>query len=641
MARNLLKYLSIILFLEIILHIACFQGITVVQAIMILLFSIMFSILNTFIISIIKKEKYQKLFFIISTVLLVIIFSAELVYFKIYESFFTFNGIVYLSALKDGFDKVLATILQNIIYIILFIIPIVLFLIKTSKNFGKINKQESIVLSFILILSIFYTSYIIDNDKGKDDSLYSLMYQVNLPKLNVENFGLLETSIINLKRALFDFEETTDVKEDILTNKRTVLNKDTKESFNELDIDFDSLAENETKQKIKELHNYFANQPSTEKNEYTGIFEGKNLIFILAESLDEIAIDKNLTPTLYKLKNEGIRFNNYFSPKYPASTADGEYMLEWGLLPVIGNEYSLIDLVYNKRAYLLPLEFKKTNYKTYVYHDYFGYYNLRKKYFSTLNFDKMRYCQDGFNMKCSHFHGSDVDMMEQSIDDYINQDKFYTYYITLSGHGSYDSNNFVAQKHLNKLNKYNYPYNLKYYMAANIDFDIAMNKLMTKLEKANKLDDTVIVISSDHSPYYLSNDQINKRSKINRSNRFDRDRGSLLIYNSELKKPINIDKYAMNIDVLPTVLNMFGIEYDSRLLIGKDIMAKNNEGLVVFPDRSFVTNYGAYDSKTKKFKKYKKLEDNKYIQQKIDEVNNKYKTSVNMQYSDYYKYVLK
>ncbi len=641
MAKNLLKYLTIIIILELILHFACFKGISLTQLIMLLLFSIIFSIINTFIISIIKKDKYKRLFFIITTLLLVILFSAELVYFKIYESFFTFNGIVFIGALKDGLDKILLTIFQNGIYIIAFFIPLIVILLKSSKEFGSINKQESMVLGLILLLSISYSYFIIDNDKENDDSLYNLMYQVNLPKLNVENFGLLETSIINLKRTIFDFEEIQSAKEDILTNKRTVLNQDAKDNYNELDIDFDELAQNEKNPKIKELHKYFANQQSTEKNEFTNVFEGKNLIFIMAESFDEIAIDKKLTPTLYKMKNEGIKFNNYFSPKYPASTADGEYMLEWGLLPVIGNEYSLIDLVYNKRAYLLPLKFKEMGYKTYGYHNYFGYYNLRKKYFSTLNFDKTRYCEDGINMKCSHFHGSDVDMMEQTIDDYINQDKFYAYYITLSGHGSYDSSNFVAEKHINKLKGYNYPYNLKYYLAANIDFDIAMNKLITKLEKANKLDDTVIVVSSDHSPYYLSNEQVNQRSKVNRLNRIDRDRGSLLIYNSGFKKNINIDKYAMNIDVLPTVLNMYGIEYDSRLLIGKDIMANNNEGIVIFPDRSFATNYGSYDSKTKKFKKYKKLNDNKYIQQKIDEVNNKYKTSVNMQYNDYYKYVLR
>ena len=178
-------------------------------------------------------------------------------------------------------------------------------------------------------------------------------------------------------------------------------------------------------------------------------------------------------------------------------------------------------------------------------------------------------------------------------------------------------------------------------MAANIDFDIAMENLFSSLEKNNRLDDTVIVISSDHSPYYLTNEQVNTRSSIDRTNNFDRNRGSLIIYNSKLKGNHSIDKVAMNIDVLPTLLNMFGISYDSRLIIGKDIMADNNDGLVVFPDRSFVTNYGAYNSKNEEFTKYVENVDEKYIQEKIQEVNEKYQVSVNMQYGDYYKYIFK
>ena len=139
----------------------------------------------------------------------------------------------------------------------------------------------------------------------------------------------------------------------------------------------------------------------------------------------------------------------------------------------------------------------------------------------------------------------------------------------------------------------------------------------------------------------MTNEQVNTRSSIDRTNNFDRNRGSLIIYNSKLKGNHSIDKVAMNIDVLPTLLNMFDISYDSRLIIGKDIMADNNDGLVVFPDRSFVTNYGAYNSKNGKFTKYVENVDEKYIQEKIQEVNEKYQVSVNMQYSDYYKYIFK
>ena len=389
------------------------------------------------------------------------------------------------------------------------------------------------------------------------------------------------------------------------------------------------------------MHNYFSSQQPTEQNEYTGIFKGKNVIFIMAESLDEIAINKDITPTLYKLKNEGIIFNNYFSPKYPASTADGEYMLEWATLPIIGENYSLIDMVYNTNPYLLPKQLKKLGYKTYVYHDYTGYYNRRSSYFETLNFDGHRYCGDGLDMKCEYFHGSDMEMMDQSIDDFINQDKFYAYYITLSGHGSYDSSNFISTKHLDKVNNLPYSSSIKYYLAANIDFDLAMNKLITKLDEAKKLDDTVIVISSDHTPYYISDSEMSTLSTVDRNNKFDRNRGSLIIYNSTLKEHKQINKYAMNIDVLPTISNMLGLNYDSRLMIGKDIMANNNEGIAILPDRSWATEMGSFNTDNGEFNNYTNKIDEKYITKITNTVNERYDISVSMQYNDYYKYIFK
>ena len=97
----------------------------------------------------------------------------------------------------------------------------------------------------------------------------------------------------------------------------------------------------------------------------------------------------------------------------------------------------------------------------------------------------------------------------------------------------------------------------------------------------------------------------------------------------------------MNIDVLPTVLNMLGIKYDSRIIIGKDIMAVNNDGLVVLPDRSWVTNAGGYDVSTGRFTKYTETVDDKYVSKLCQEVNEKYTISVNMQYNDYYKYIFR
>lgn len=637
-----LIYFFFLFYLEFVFHLICFKEISLINIFLLFFLSLSIGVFLSFITCCIKKEKYRRFFSRFLLVFIALIFCAELVYYKIYESFFSINGLFFITAIKDGYDKVLLTIFQNFIYVILFLLPVVVLFFKFPKIQEKNTRIENIAYILLFILGISYSTFsVFFFNRTENYSMYNLIFKVNMPILNVKNFGLVTSSSISLERKIFGFNVATEKNEDILLNRKTSLSESVKIEYNEENIDFQNLIKNETNTTIKNLHEYFSNQVATEKNAFTGIFENKNVILILAESFDEIAIDKNLTPTLYKLKNEGIIFNNYFAPKYPASTADGEYMLEWATLPIIGENYSLIDMVYNVNPYILPRVLKNMGYKTYVYHDYTGYYNRRKQYFSTLNFDGYRYCGEGINMQCENFHGSDMDMMDQTIDDFINQDKFFTYYITLSGHGSYDGSNFVANKHLYKLNDYNYPSQLKYYMAANIDFDLAMQKLVERLKESGKLDDTVIIISSDHSPYYLTNDQVNIRSSIDRENNFDRNRGSLIIYNSALDKKYEINKYAMNIDVLPTILNMLNIKYDSRIMIGKDIMARNNEGLVIFPNRSWVNNRGSYDSTTGYFNSYSGNVDDKYVNKIVQDVNDKYQISVSMQYNDYYKYIFK
>ncbi len=642
MRRTFIEYILFLIYVEILFHLACFKSLSLSSTIFILFVSIIIAGFLTIISSISKKEKINTIIMRVFLCVIALAFSAELVYFSIYESFFSFNGIQFVGALKDGYDKVLLTIFQNIICIGLLIGPTIYFVIKMPKV-AKYNRSDLVIIILFMIISSLYSIVSVEFiDKEKDNSLYNLIHMKNLPIQNVKKMGLMASTSLSLERKIFGFNQNLKPDEDILVNKRTILMDKVDTKYNiDTNIDFKKLVSEEKNNKIKYLHNYFSNQEATEQNDFTGLFQEKNVIFIMAESFDEIAIDKNLTPTLYKLKNEGIVFNNYFAPKYPASTADGEYMLEWATLPIIGENYSLIDMVYNVNPYILPRVLKKYDYKTYVYHDYSGYYNLRSSYFSTLNFNGYKYCGEGINTRCEFFHGSDMDMMDQTIDDYLKQDKFYAYYITLSGHGSYDSSNFVAEKHINKVKNLPYTSNIKYYLAANIDFDLAMKKLVDKLEAAGRLDDTLIVISSDHSPYYLSNEEVNSVSKLNRDNKFDRNRGSLIIYNSAYKEKKVINKYAMNIDVLPTILNMLNIPYDSRIIIGKDIMAPNNEGVVVFPDRSWVNSKGSYDTAISKFTPYVKNIDNKYITKMTSEVNEKYNVSVSMQYNNYYKYIFK
>lgn len=84
------------------------------------------------------------------------------------------------------------------------------------------------------------------------------------------------------------------------------------------------------------MHEYFAKVDPSKKNEYTGKYKGKNLIFITAEGFSPYAVNRDLTPTLYKMQEEGFKFKNFYTPLWGVSTTDGEYVACTGLLPKEG-----------------------------------------------------------------------------------------------------------------------------------------------------------------------------------------------------------------------------------------------------------------------------------------------------------------
>ena len=158
-----------------------------------------------------------------------------------------------------------------------------------------------------------------------------------------------------------------------------------------------------------------------------------------------------------------------------------------------------------------------------------------------------------------------------------------------------------------------------------------------KLENAKKLDDTVIVLVPDHVPYGLTIDEMNEISTFKRDNEFEKYRSALTIYNKDINKYKGNDNYCSNIDILPTLLNLFGVEYDSRLIMGRDILS-NNDGMIVFGNRNIVT------------KNYKYSNMNEYIDgsislDEIKEIKNniymKYRISRLMLENDYYRYLFK
>ena len=636
---NLIIYfIFLILYLELIYKHFILHNVLSYHTLLIVLFSTSFAVLFT-LLSSLGKPKTNRIISIILSIFITLIYISQYVYYKFYNSIYSVFSVIKGTEQVFGgfFSSILIMIENNILVIIIMLLPLILFIILGKKifNYNK-SKLNNIILSIAFIILFLVKSLIIIFSNNGMYSLHRLYFETHAPMLLINKTGLLSMEVMDVERFIFGFDEKFEI------SKETSREIDEIE-YNIIDINFDELIENETNEDVIKLHEYFKNAQPTNKNEYTGIFEGKNLIYITAEGFDTIAVDKELTPTLYKLVNNSFIFKNYYQPLYSISTSDGEYMALNGLLPKEGvwsfYRSSFIDMPYG-----LGNVFKKMGYKEInAYHDHTYKFYDRNLSHPNLGFD-YKGCGNGLEklINCNIWPESDLEMINATIDDYIDSDSFVTYYMTVSGHLNYTfKDNSMSYKNKDLVSDLPYSEHVKAYLAANIELDRALNALITELENKGKLDDTVIVLSPDHYPYGLTKSELNEISEKDRNDKFENFHTSLIIYNSGMTENVIVDKYVSSIDLLPTIYNLFGIEYDSRLLIGNDALS-DSEGLVILSDRSWINENASYNSMTETYTKFKDV-DEEYLNKINEEVYKRFTVSSMLLYEkdgtylDYYR----
>ncbi len=641
----LLYYLFLILYLELIYRGFVLKNIFSLNTLLVILFSLSFVFLLSFISSL-GNSKVNRVISIFISFFIILIFISQYVYYKFYNSIYSvFSVLKGTNQVFGGFfSSIMIMVKNNIFVIFLMLLPLLLFIIFGKRIFKfhktKLYQLMCITLFFELILIKFIVVQLSNNGMY---SLKRLYFEIHAPMIMINKVGLLSMEVMDVERFIFGFEEKFTLNNEVINKPIDEIEE--KIEYNVLDINFESLINNETDQNVIKMHEYFRNTLPTNKNEYTGIFEGKNLIYITAEGFDTIAIDEVLTPTLYKLVNHGFVFNNYYQPLYSVSTSDGEYMFLNSLIPKEGvwsfYRSSNIFMPYGIGRVFNNLEYDVVN----AYHDHSYAYYDRNLSHPNLGFTNYIGCGNGLEklMNCRIWPESDVEMIDATINDYINSDKFMIYYMTVSGHLNYTfTGNSMAYKNRDLVKDLPYSDHVKAYLAANIEFDRAMEKLLGYLEEAGKLDDTVIVISPDHYPYGLTKDELNEKSSTDRSNKFENFHTSLVIYNSKMEENVVVDKYVSSIDVLPTVYNLFGISYDSRLLMGRDALS-DNDGLVILSDRSWINENGSYNSITGEFIKFNDNIDDEYLNKVNNDVYQRFTMSSlllnenNGVYLDYYR----
>ena len=318
----------------------------------------------------------------------------------------------------------------------------------------------------------------------------------------------------------------------------------------------------------------------------------------------------------------------------------------------------------------LPRLMAPLGYSTPAWHDHTFDYYPRDKYLPNFGYD-YKGIGSGLEMAESvankWWPESDLEMMEETVGSYIDAymkdgTPFHAYYMTVSGHGLYSwSGNDMSAKHRQAVEA-KYPdlsEASQAYIACNMELDLALGYLVDKLEEAGIADDTLIVMAADHYPYLLV-DEKNGADYYNELRGFEDQEGdtsryksTLLMWSGCIEEPIEVDTPCSSVDIVPTLCNLFGLEYDSRLYSGRDIFAENYQAdqysncmpLVVFANNmsrgnSWITAAGAYEANTKTFTPNEGIEvDEDYVKRVHRLVAAKVNYSKLIIQEDYYAHV--
>ena len=580
------------------------------------------------------NDKKAKVVYSVMMVALGFGYGAQIVYNSVFGTYFTAYSLLHGTGQAfEFFDVVLENLWEEKLYVLLLIliaIPAIVLVCKKKTSIERTpqkytRKFVALICILIMMLSIS-TSYIIlstENDDPK--SPYQKVYVIGELKSSVECLGFVGGVSLDSWRAAFGFKPKLQEEENFV---------EVKKSDNVIDsLDFKAMADSEEDEIIKNMHIYFGAQKPTKENDYTGMFEGKNLIFITAEAFSDIAIDPVYTPTLYKLATEGYNFTNFYNPIWGTSTLDGEYVNMQGLVPKPG-VWSMRESAENYLPFTLGNQFSSLGYNTKAFHNHSIYFYDRDISHPNLGYEFKG--QGREYLFTEMWPESDLEMIEQTTWEYLTPDEngkiapFHTYYLTVSGHLAYNFyGNNIAMRNEAMVMNMDLSEACKAYMATQIELDKALELLIYRLGEAGALENTVIAIAGDHYPYGLSAEQISEFKGHKVDEEYELYKNAFIVWSPGMEAR-EIDKLCSNMDILPTMLNLFGIDYDSRLLMGKDILS-TSDCLVVFKDKNWISSKGTRSQ----------LEEHalEYVRQVDKHVSNMFNYSALILDKDYYSIV--
>ena len=649
----------------------------------------------------IVKGKAKKVFFLIFVWWSIVWTGAQITYLHIFKQPMLWEAVFRggQDALTNYWREALTGFLQVSPYILLILIPGIVFGVLLRKKKLKLPKMDSLqVMRCLLAIVACVVACVIDMAVGKaaEANYYENYTEFFDPLTVIEEMGVhptLQRDTLLSISSLFNngsYQSKKDnkpgsgnsgtgysgmVTPQVTPGVVTKPGQTTDPDGNEGDdvevtptpevfvpkphvfaLDQETLLTLSDNKKKSWLAEYILNETPTETNAFTGLFEGYNVIFLTAEGFSTYAVREDITPTLYRMIHTGFVFNNYYVPLWQTSTSDGEYVNNVALIP--DGQFSMRKSADKAMPYTLAGFFNRTGIQSRAYHNNsLSYYDRHKthpnlgylfKAAQIGNLSEAEYGQYVFQMEgAKRWPASDYEMMVSTMPEYVNDDRFFVYYMTVSGHMNYNfAGNSMSKKNKEAVKDLPLSENGQAYIACHVELDKALEYMLQQLEEAGKLDTTLIVLSADHYPYAMTTEEYEELAGGSLSYGKDLFRNSLIMWNAQFEEnPVVVNKACCSVDLLPTILNLLGMDYDSRMYAGKDIFS-DHEGMVIFNDRSFVTDGVIYNRKTKETIWLKDETGNyiipqewqeDYLKEKQQDVKDRYQFSAYVLEEDYYK----
>lgn len=573
-------------------------------------------------------KKYHYIFFMILPLLLIDLITRilgnQIHFYKLYylvPNLFTLTWIF----LIIGLSLSLRNLKGKIIYILFFILSFVLFLTNnvyysmTDSFFGFnllglasegstyfkdaiINCNIWVYISAIIILIIFIISlkfYPKVEKTNKKNILYVLliffiMHSITPLFLGKANDELEWSTWRNPRNIYINFNDS---------NKSMMVSGLYEYSFRDFYITYLKPKKTAGEEELSFLENAFLEEENNYSNSYTGKYKDKNLIIIQLEGIDSWMLTKKDTPTLYKMMNSGINFTKHYSYyNGGGSTFNSEFMVNTGFITPLSYTQNAYTFNKNSFPYSLANLFKNSGYSVNAFHMNTGEYYSRATNYKNWGYDNYYGLKDLGTYKDSSYElDRELILNETFNENLFNSEKFVNYIIAYSSHLPFSTSSGVCKKLVREdiLKELGVDELPKDYVLPEMseedcarrqakETDYMVELLIENLKEKELLDDTVIVVFTDHYLYTLTDQSIIQNYKKTENNLINNTPFFIWTNDSKSKK---INQVTSQLNILPTLLNLFGLEYHPNYYIGDDALDKKYKGYVFFSD------YSWYDGK--------------------------------------------